>query len=446
MLGRLLKPFLPRGLYWRAALIVFLPVVTILLVMSLAFIQRHYDGVTRQMTGNFLLVARHLIAQSDAAPDAEAAAATAAALAADFALGVTLPADDSLPEHPLAAPIYDLSGKLATRELESGLPGLASYILADGQLSLWLQGRYGLVRLDFPLSRISARNPHQLLVLMLVIGVGMSLISFIYLKNQMRPIKRLAKVAEAFGRGQTLPFRPAGATEVRAAGAAFVEMRERIERHIEQRTLMLSGVSHDLRTPLTRMRLALSMLDDEPEAQALLADVAEMEALIDRFLDFARSEVAEAAEPTDLRALVSERVAEARRNGADLVLVEGGTGPEIPLRPQAFSRALDNLIGNALRYGRRARVTLDTGADCAIVAVEDDGPGIDPENYERAARPFVRLDPARGASRGSGVGLGLAIVADAMRSHGGRLELGRGQTPGYGGLIARLVVPLKPAQ
>ncbi|MCB1394799.1 MAG: HAMP domain-containing protein [Rhodobacter sp.] len=446
MLGRLLKPFLPRGLYWRAALIVFLPVVTILLVMSVAFIQRHYDGVTRQMTGNFLLVARHVIAQSDAAPDATTAAATAATLARDFALGVTLPADDSLPDHPLAAPFYDLSGKLATRELESGLPGLASYALDDGQLSLWLQGRYGLVRLDFPLSRISARNPHQLLVLMLVIGVVMSLISFIYLKNQMRPIKRLAKVAEAFGRGQTLPFRPAGATEVRAAGAAFVEMRERIERHIEQRTLMLSGVSHDLRTPLTRMRLALSMLDDEPEAQALLADVAEMEALIDRFLDFARSEVAEAPAPTDLRALVADRVAEAGRNGADVVLVDGGAGAEIPLRPQAFARALDNLIGNALRYGRRARVTIDLGVDCAIVAVEDDGPGIDPENYERAARPFVRLDPARGASRGSGVGLGLAIVADAMRSHGGRLELGRGQTPGYGGLIARLVVPLRPAQ
>lgn len=445
MLGRLLKPFLPRGLYWRAALIVFLPVMTLLLVMSLAFIQRHYDGVTRQMTGNFLLVARHVLARTDAAPDAAAAQAEADSLSRAFGLAITLPADDSVPAAPLAVPFYDLSGQLATRELEGGLPGLVSYALRDGQVWLWLEGRHGVVRMEFPLSRISARNPHQLIVLMLVIGGVMSLISFIYLKNQMRPIRRLSEAAEAFGRGQVVPFRLAGATEVRAAGAAFLKMRERIERHIEQRTLMLSGVSHDLRTPLTRMRLALSMLDDEPEAKALLADVAEMEALIDRFLEFTRSEAAEPAEPTDLRALVAARVAEAGRGGAAVVLAEGGAAPVLALRPQLFARALDNLIGNALRYGSRARVAVTVAAGCAVVTVEDDGPGIEPDQYGRAQRPFVRLDQARGASRGSGVGLGLAIVADAMRGHGGRLELDRGRTEGYGGLLARLVVPLDAA-
>lgn len=442
MFGRLLKPFLPRGLYWRAALIVFVPVSTILLVVSLVFIQRHYDGVTRQMTGNFVLVAHHLLAETDAAPDADAARAAATRLADAFGLRATI-----VPVAPPSAsaedlPFYDLSGRLAIRELDRGLPELEAVTMADGDVSIWLRGRYGLLELDFQLSRVSARNPHQMLVVTLVIGVLMGVISFIYLKNQMRPMLRLARVAEAFGRGQTLPYRLAGATEVRAAGKAFLEMRERIERHIEQRTLLLSGVSHDLRTPLTRMRLALSMMEDEPEAKALLADVAEMEALIDRFLEFARAEAVEPMVPTDLGALVAQRVAEAARGGRPVAFEGAGQGPVLPLRPQLMARAVDNLIGNALRYGTRARVWIDVEADTATVSVADDGPGIAPENRDRAIRPFVRLDPARGASKGSGAGLGLAIVADAMRSHGGRLDLGQGDRPGYGGLLACLVLPL----
>ena len=446
MLGRLLKPFLPRGLYWRAALIVFVPVLTILLVVSLAFIQRHYEGVTRQMTGNFVLVVHHILAETDARPDTATAQAEAARLGQAFALleariDVRAPASDNA----ASLPFYDLSGRLAIRELQAGLPEMASVRLRDGDVTVWLRGQHGFLRLKFRLSQISARNPHQMLVLTLVIGLGMGVISFIYLKNQMRPIRRLARAAEAFGRGQVVPLRLSGATEVRAAASAFLEMRERIERHIEQRTLLLSGVSHDLRTPLTRMRLALSMMDDEPEAGALLADVSEMEALIDRFLEFARTEVAEPQVPTNLDTLVTQRVAEACRGGHEVHLIERGDAPGIvlPLRPQLLARALDNLIGNALRYGTRARVSVTRGAGDVVVTVEDDGPGIDPAQYDRATRPFVRLDPARGASRGAGAGLGLSIVADAMRSHGGRLELGRSDTPGYGGLRARLVLPMK---
>ncbi|WP_068303787.1 ATP-binding protein [Pararhodobacter sp. CCB-MM2] len=443
MLGRLLKPFLPRGLYWRAALIVFVPVSTILLVVSVTFIQRHYDGVTRQMTANFVLVGDYILDRIDAEPDDVAARREAVALAQGFELNVRVveAAPPSVGDSQL--PFYDLSGRLALRELESALPELASVGIEAGQVSMWLRGRHGFVQLGFPMSRISARNPHQMLVLTFVIGIVMGVIAFLYLKNQMRPMARLALAAEAFGRGQTVPFRVGGATEVRAAGRAFLEMRERIERHIEQRTLLLSGVSHDLRTPLTRMRLALSMLEDEPEAAALLADVAEMEALIDRFLEFARTEAVEPVEATDLSALVAGRVQEAGRGGRPVVFVGGCDGCALPLRPQLMARAVDNLIGNALRYGTRAQVWIERDGPCAVVCVEDDGPGIPEDQHAAAMRPFVRLDPARGASRGSGAGLGLAIVADAMRSHGGRLELSRGQSAGYGGLLARLVLPME---
>ncbi len=183
-------------------------------------------------------------------------------------------------------------------------------------------------------------------------------------------------------------------------------MRRRIERHIEQRTLLLSGVSHDLRTPLTRMRLALSLMEDEPEARALIGDVAEMEALIDRFLEFTRTEVGEPAVPVDLGALVAQRVGEAARGGRDVTLIGATTGPVITLRPQLLARALDNLINNALRYGTRARVGLAVEGGHPVISVEDDGPGIEPAQYDRATRPFVRLDPARGASLGSGCGAG----------------------------------------
>lgn len=444
MLARLLKSFLPRSLYARAALIIFVPVLTILLVVSLTFIQRHYEGVTRQMTANFLLVVDYATATIESQADPEAARIEAARLGQAFRLELDF--DPAPPprefEEPL--PVWDLSGRLALRELGAGLEDLLSVRIEGNAVTIWLPTHHGALRIGFPMGRISARNPHQMLVLTLVIGLGMGVVAFIYLKNQMRPMARLARAAEAFGRGQTLPFRPSGATEVRAAGAAFLQMRNRIERHIEQRTLLLSGVSHDLRTPLTRMRLALSMLEDEPEARAILADVTEMEALIDRFLEFARAEATEPAQPVDLGALVRERVAHGARGGRDLRFEGAGQGPVVTLRPQLLARALDNLFGNALRYGSRARVALHSTPASAVIEVEDDGPGIAPEDVERAVQPFVRLDPARNAGRGSGAGLGLAIVADAMRSHGGRLDLGPGTTPGYGGLRARLVLPLTP--
>ncbi|KPQ05481.1 MAG: two-component system, OmpR family, osmolarity sensor histidine kinase EnvZ [Rhodobacteraceae bacterium HLUCCA12] len=437
---------MPRSLYWRAALILFVPVVTILLVVSVVFIQRHYEGVTRQMTGNFAHTVEYIRSEIDALPDAEAAGDRAAQMARAFDIGVSvLPA----PAPELRGdriPFYDLNSRIVLAQMNSTLTGIAFVGVIDGAVWLRLDSEHGLLQLIFPLNMVSARNPHQLLVVMLFSGLLMSLVAFVFLKNQMRPIRRLAAAAEAFGRGEIKPYHPSGATEVRAAGQAFLQMRRRIERHIEQRTLMLSGISHDLRTPLTRMTLGLSMMDHEPEARALLSDVRQMESLIDRFLEFARADLAEEASAVDLNALVDEKVAEFRQAGLD-VAVAPDPGAEqqsltLILRPQLFTRALDNVLANAHRYATRARVRLWQEGDSIIVSVEDDGPGIAPRQRAEAMKPFVRLDAARGASdRAAGAGLGLAIVADALRSHGGRLELAQGQSPGLGGLEARLVLP-----
>src|SRR5690554_430746 len=311
MLARFLKSIMPRGLYWRAALILFVPVVTIILVVSVLFIQRHYEGVTRQMTASFARTAEHIRTEIAAAPDPAAAEVRARALSRAFDIGLTLRPAPAPVLHADPIAYYDLNRRIALGQLQSLLDGVEFVGVISGEVWLRLTSDAGIIEMRFPLDLVAARNPHQLLVAMVFSGFLMSLIAFLFLKNQMRPISRLAVAAEAFGRGQIVPYHVAGATEVRAAGHAFLQMRRRIEHFIEQRTLMLSGVSHDLRTPLTRMKLGLSMLDHEPEARALLADVRQMEALIDRFLEFARADVAEEARPVDLRALVAGMVAQA---------------------------------------------------------------------------------------------------------------------------------------
>ncbi|MFU8824294.1 ATP-binding protein, partial [Yoonia sp.] len=231
---------------------------------------------------------------------------------------------------------------------------------------------------------------------------------------------------------------PTGAVEVRAAGMAFLDMRNRLERQTQSRTMMLSGVSHDLRTPLTRLRLGLSMLD-HPDAADLVRDVDDMQKLLDAFLDFARSDAADNLEQAVPADIVRNVLQDAARLGQPVTLA-AIDGPEIVvnLRPLAIRRALDNLLGNALRYGTKALVGVSVTDRAVRFWVEDDGPGIPPDRHDDAISPFVRLDPARNQDKGSGVGLGLAIVADVARSHGGVLRLGKSDT--LGGLKAELVI------
>jgi len=288
-----LKHYMPRGIYGRAALILLLPVVVLQLVVTVVFAQRHFEGVTTQMTETVLrelALVETVVAQ---APDG-----TAAAQAVQRELGLL----DILvrPVEPVQVPQtddyvwYDYSGRVLTALLHQALPNLRAVRLrearAEGEerrVSIYLDSPHGPMKVVFDRRRISAANPHQLFVYTIFFGVLLSYIASIYLRNQLRPIRRLARAAEAFGRGRHEPYSPAGAIEVRAAGNAFVDMRNRIERQIEQRTLMLSGVSHDLRTPLTRMRLGLSMIDED-EAEPLLQDVDDMQRMLDEFLDFAK--------------------------------------------------------------------------------------------------------------------------------------------------------------
>lgn len=433
-----IKRLLPRGLYGRAALILILPILTLQLVVSALFVQRHFAGVTRQMTRNVALEVKLLQDVVNAAPNAQAALVQTDTLTRDLRIDLTLPAETGFEDSRL---YYDLSGRTIMATLRDEVPTVQAIDLASStrEVTLLLETDHGLMRLQSDRRRMSASNPHQLLVLMIFTGLLMTVIAFVFLRNQLRPIRRLARAAEAFGKGRNIKYRPVGATEVRAAGNAFLDMRGRIERQMEQRTMMLSGVSHDLRTPLTRLKLSLSLAEPNAEIEAMQRDVLEMERMLDTFLDFARSDALGDIEETDPVELVESVAEQTRRTGGDVTL---GPLPErgllVPIRPLAVERAIQNLTNNALRHGSRARLGLDVTDRVVRFVIEDDGPGIPPEQREEAKKPFSRLDAARNQDKGSGVGLGLAIASDVARSHGGVLRLG--DSADLGGLKAELVL------
>lgn len=435
---RWLKPYMPRRLYARAALILIVPMLVLQLVVSITFLQRHFEDVTRQLTlGVALELARLQVAANGAADGATARAILRQeGLAFDMAVSLL---DDGAGVQTQRA-IYDISGVTVISTLRERLPSIAGIDLLQDErrARVALPTRHGGLVAEFDRQRVSASNPHQLLVLMIIVGGLMTVIAFLFLRNQLRPIKRLGRAAEAFGKGQSVPYRPSGAVEVRAAGQAFLDMRARIERQIEQRTMMLSGVSHDLRTPLTRMRLELSLMEPGPEIAALEHDLAEMETLLEAFLAYAREDATEPRVQTDPGALLQAAMDRAQRGGGHVDIGQLDTVSELGLQQVGVARALDNLIGNALRYGNCARVSLIATTSTLTFRVEDDGPGIPADSREQAMKPFARLDAARNQNRGSGVGLGLAIAADVARGHGGLLRLGESRA--LGGLQADLVL------
>ncbi len=432
---------MPRSLYGRAALILIVPVVTLQIGVSLVFIQRHFEDVTKQLTGALVFEFRLIQDSANTSENRETAQSSVRDISRVLNLRTELVSEDLIPSEN-SRWFYDVTGKTVIQSLEQGIPEIGPVILPDqGQVETYLPTKWGTFKVSVSRYRVSAPNPHQLIVWTIGLGLLMVIIAYLFLRNQLRPIKRLSYAAEAFGKGRHLPYRPSGAYEVRSAGNAFLEMRARIERHIEQRTLILSGVSHDLRSPLTRLKLALSM-SEASDAKNMMRDVEDMQRLLDEFLAFARrdADASLEAETVDPVQLVEELVADyaQRSDPVQLVGVDGSGYTEI--RTVAVKRALENLINNALNYGECAELSIKYHSKSLIISVEDKGPGIPEDQRAEALKPFARLDPARNQNQATGVGLGLSIAADIARAHGGRIRLG--QSDRLGGLKADLVLPL----
>jgi two-component system osmolarity sensor histidine kinase EnvZ len=289
-----------------------------------------------------------------------------------------------------------------------------------------------------PRARVTASNADIFVLWMIGSSLVLIAIAALFLRNQIKPIQRLADAAESFGKGREAPnFRPRGAREVRRAAAAFIEMKTRIERAMEQRTAMLAGVSHDLRTVLTRFKLELALLGDSPEVEAMKRDVDEMARMLEAYLAFARGDSGEQSAPTDMAAFLEELKLDAERHGHKASVVFHGP-PIVTVRPAAFKRCLANLVSNAARFAPSIAITGHRDHRYLTVTVDDDGPGIPAELREDVFKPFLRLDDARNQDEG-GTGLGLAIARDIARSHGGDINLG--DSP-LGGLRATVRVPV----
>ena len=425
-----------KRLYWRAAFILLFPVIFLQLIVSVVIIKRHFEGVTEQMTGTVASQIK-LIASTVEAAEIDAAIELSEAL--DMKL-LAIESDSSIGSN--SKRFYDVSGIVVIRELYKLKWVQNVDLLDDDYVTVTLRLADTIFQLQFDRARVSASNPHQLIVNMVVFGAFFTLIAFMYLRNQLRPITRLAAAAEAFGRGQTVPYTASGAIEVKAAGNAFLEMRNRIERHIEQRTMILSGVSHDLRTPLTRLKLGISLLDSD-DKEPLERDLDEMGLMLDEFLTFAKAQDNEKSnfELLTVSSILDSLRTDYQRSNAKLHVANNITAGSYLMRPSLIRRALDNIIGNALRYGTLANLKVTIDNEHINFIVEDDGPGIPTEMRPEALKPFSRLDPARNQDKGMGVGLGLPIASDIAQAHGGSLTLLKSDK--YGGLRAEFKIAAK---
>ena len=435
---RWLAAFMPKGLYARSLLIVILPMVILQSVIAYFFMERHWQTVTFRLSAGVVKDIGAVIDLYKYLPGENGRIILHKVAADRLQLDVDILPKQELPP-ALPKPFFSLLDNALSRELAVQIrrPFWIDTVGRSNLVEIQILLDDSVLRIVTHRNSVYASNSH--IFLMWMIGTSLVLIgvAIAFLRNQIRPILRLAIAAEDFGKGRVLEFRPQGAREVRQATFAFFEMKRRIERAMEQRTAMLNGVSHDLRTILTRFKLSLALLEDGTEAEALIKDVEEMQRMLEAYLAFARGDAGEPALPTEIGALLEELKADAERHGhATEIRISGETN--VTVRADAFKRCLFNLVSNAQRFGNRIEIEATRDQRFLTVHVDDDGPGIPPELREEVFRPFFRIDEARNQDEG-GTGLGLAIARDIARSHGGDIMLG--QSP-LGGLRASVRIPV----
>jgi two-component system osmolarity sensor histidine kinase EnvZ len=429
---------MPKGLYARSLLIVVLPMLILQTVVAYVFMERHWQLVTRRLSEAVTRDIAATIAVIESFPqDANYDRITEIARR-DFSLSIAVLPNDPLPP-PMPKPFFSLLDTALSEEIVRLIkrPFWIDTVGRSDLIEIRIQISDKVLRVLARRGQAYASNTHIFLLWMVGTSVVLLGIAILFLRNQIRPIQQLAAAAESFGKGRPPPdFRPRGAREVRKAAEAFLAMRRRIERQIEQRTTMLAGVSHDMRTVLTRFRLQLAFLGSGPEIEALEGDIAEMQAMLEAYLAFARGEGDEDAVPTDMAEML--RAIETEADRAGFPVRQSFEGPPLVIvRPNAFKRALGNLVGNACRYAERVEVTARHARGYLTVAIDDDGPGVPEAERENVFRPFYRLDQARNQDEG-GTGLGLAITRDIIRGHGGDVKL---EASPLGGLRAVVRIP-----
>ncbi len=434
-----LKRFVPRTLLGRSLLIIVTPLVLLQVVSTWVFYDRHYDTITKRLTealaGEIAVVIEMINRDPSELQRAQVFRLARRSLVLDVELekGGFLSGDAKSPEYGV------LNQKLNKALSERfGYPFVIDTESLAERVRIDVQLPDGVLRVLVPRKRLFSSTTYIFIMWMVGTSVILFGVAVFFMRKQVTPIQRLAQAAESFGKGRDVEgFKPEGALEVRQASAAFLQMRSRIKRQVQQRTDMLSGVSHDLRTPLTRMKLQLAMFDPSGDVEDLKSDVTEMERMVEGYLAFARGEGTEQPQSTEIMALLRDVVTQTRREGG-IIDLHTEQDISLPLRREAIRRCFANLLVNAQRYGRHVSVRAGQREQSVEVIVDDDGPGIPSERRKDVFKPFFRLDESRNQETG-GIGLGLTIARDVIHSHGGELRLD--EAPG-GGLRVQVRLPL----
>ena len=438
--ARFLRRRLPTSLWGRSLLIIVLPVLLMQVAVTWAFFEAHWQTVTARLSEGLAGDIAWAVESYRDDPSRANLDVIADRAERSMQLSIALQDGRTLPDERDPS-IFGVVDRTLNEALDARLddPFWFSTTSYPAYVDVQVQQPAGVLRIIAPRERAVATQGHIFVLWLTGATILLMSVAILFIRNQVRAIERLAVAAEDFGRGIDVPrFRPSGAREVRSAARAFMDMRERIQRHIEQRTVLLASVSHDLRTPLTRLRLELALADQNKRTAAMQGDLDEMEHMIDEYLAFARGEAGEAAEAVDLGRMLHTLAKNVKRKGAEVEVIAPDTPVMATLRPLAFRRALTNLAGNAADHGGKVRLgarRLPSGG--TEITVEDDGPGIPEAQREEAFRPFSRLDDSRNQNT-KGVGLGLAIARDVARSHGGDIIL---DASDLGGLKAVIRLP-----
>lgn len=437
--GRWVKRRLPSSLFGRSLLIIVLPIALMQIAVTWVFFDAHWETVTSRLSEGLAGDIAWAVESYRDDPSPAALATLARRAEASMSLSIALQEGRELPlnrRYALFAPVDRALKRALSDRLDA--PFWFDTTRYPAYVDIRVKVPQGVLRILAPRDRAFATRGHIFLFWMTVATLLLTAVSLLFIRNQVRSIERLAEAADAFGRGVDVPyFKPQGAREVRQAAQAFLAMRSRIQRHIEQRTALLASVSHDLRTPLTRLKLELALSAPGSRTAAMKKDLAEMEHMIDEYLAFARGESSETVVEVDLARLLDEVREAALRVGAEVTL-HASADLAAHVRPNAFRRAVSNLVMNAAVYGDSIEITARRRVSGGLeVIVDDDGPGIAPSNYENALKAFNRLDESRNQNE-KGAGLGLAIARDIARGHGGDIILDRSP---LGGLRAIITLP-----
>ncbi len=435
----MIKKYLPKSLFGRSLMIIILPIAIMQIVVIYLFFVQHWETVTARLSdsvaGDIALIQEMYQSMSN-----DQRKKFSSLMNQHKNISVGLYENEELPEKSRPSFFSNLDQtlkKALARHLKT--PFWFDTTRYPSYIDVRVQLDENVLRYIIDRDRVFANTGYIFVFWMAMATIILTIISILFIRNQVRPIQRLADAAVAFGKGQDVKrFKPAGALEVRKAAQAFMEMRQRIKRYIEQRTLMLASVSHDLRTPITRLKLHLSLLSDQEEIKEAKQDLTEMEYMLDEYLAFAQNEETESFCKTSLIQLIEEVLTKTPISTQHIEFINSEKEILIKTRPIALKRAISNLINNALDYGTQIRISIRKTKTKIYIDIEDNGIGIKPTEYQEAFKPFSRLDISRNQNK-KGVGLGLVIARDIIHQHGGVITLGKSS---LGGLNVSICLPV----